>query len=185
MKKLLQKFKKNKELMPNYKVLVKRLVYQSSDAREFQNKMNEAIAKNYTITNHLVDERGVFKFTAKLKPAKLTKCTLQEKKLPEKDKVRPSSKTYPWKCNYFINGVCTLANHDVCLYQKTKEHEAVLKQMVNIYEKESQICIEKYKYYDYNNISDHYEDTEYGRIFSGMYEHLNKLPKAYNRLNGD
>lgn len=187
-KKLLESFnkkKKDNDLIPNSDVLVDFLVYQNSDANRFQDKMNEAINKNYEITNHIVDKDGIFKFTARLKHTKLTKCVLKKKKLPNKDKIWPSCTTYPSYCDYYINGVCTCANHDSCLYQKTPEHESILKEMVEIYELKEHINTVKYDNYRYNNDSSFYEDTEYGRIFSRQYEHLNELSKNYIRLHGN
>lgn len=75
---------------------------------------------------------------------------------------------------YFYNGFYTCADTNSCLYQKTPEHEEIIK-----------IMVKKYKNNDenfHNSCSLYYEDTEYGRIFSSSYEHLNRDNISYDRL---
>ena len=170
------------DIIINKDLLNENVAYQNSNANEFQEYRNRLVMQNYEITNFIVDKNGIFKLTAELKFANLTKCLLKEKQLPIKDRVYPPSSTKPYLCDFNINGVCTCCDFNSCLYQKTPEHEAVLSHMADIYEKSS-------KDGNFTDASNYYEDTEYGRIFSGLYNHLNKrfsdCDYNYRRLHGE
>lgn len=148
---------------------------EASSASEFNEIYHDLQSMNYEIEKYVLTDDGIYRLIAKLKHATLTTCLLKEKKMPiGRDRVYPPSTTYPEYCKFHRDGVCVCADQERCLYQKTDEHEEVIKQMVNAYN--------SYVYKDScENSSDEYEDTEYGRIFSKQYEHLNKLPKRYNR----
>lgn len=178
MKRILKKF----NLIPNSSVLPKYLCYGVENVYWFNHKLETLNKENYIITSMIVDKEGVFKLTAKLKPALLTQCVLKEKDIDKNEGMKfcykfKYSPTYPTYCQYYQKGICSCANHNACLYQKTRKHEIILKKMVNIYKKKST------ENKDYTH-SYFYEDTEYGRIFSKANEGLNDM-KPTNRLYGE
>lgn len=160
----------NTDLLNNF------YAYSNSNAIKFNEELKRLIKMNYKITNFIVDKDGVFKLTAELQKSVLTECLLRTKQMPNGNRVLNGSPTYPECCCYNLNGICLCSDFSSCLYQKTLEHESIIKEMVEIYNNQDK---------DYHDqCSTYYEDTEYGRIFSNAYNHLNKIPKEYLRLYG-
>ena len=80
------------KLIPNRKLLKTYLAYSDSDANTFQKRLIEAENSGYKIISCIVDNNGNFKFTAKLKPAKLTSCVLKQKEINKNEDFHPNHK---------------------------------------------------------------------------------------------
>lgn len=160
--------------MKNTDILKSITAYETKNADKFIRHMEILKDQNYKITKHILDDNGNYKLLAELEPAEIVDCMLRNKNIPEHDLVRNPNPRRRNIC-VFDYGHCTCADKSKCLYQKTPENEDIIKTMVKKYENSD------VEYY--NKCSSYYEDTEYGRIFTWSYEHLNKMGKLnYERL---
>ena len=153
--------------------------FSTTNAKQFNSFKFRLQKIGYKIIKIVLTDDGEFKLLAKIKKKPLTKCLLKEKNISENDRVYPKCTTYPELCEFHRNGICECVDHKFCLYQDTLEHKSVLNIMVN-----------NYKNYDpehTNTCSTYYEDTEFGRIFSKEYDHLNspnRKNSGYYRHHG-
>ena len=94
-------------LVLNTEVLLEYLAIERDNANDLNKSVRDLEKENYEITSHTVDKNGIFKLTAKLKPAMLTSCLLEQKNVSKNDKVLPpSSGTNPRRCTFNVDGIC-------------------------------------------------------------------------------
>ena len=158
-------FKKNKY---NTDFGEKILVFNSNDAKEFNKNKRYFLDVGYKIKKIILADDGQFKLLAVIKKKKLHNCLLKDQQVDPDDKTIPRQGTYPEYCDFYYKGTCLYCCGGSCLYQDTRKNISIIKDMVNRYKEHT-----KDNPSFYNKSRSYYEDTEYGRIFSRSFEHLN------------
>lgn len=85
-------------VMKNTAILKNITAYETSNSDKFLREIDILEKQNYTITKHVLDDNGIYKLIAELKPANLVQCILREQQRPENDRVLNFYPTKPEKC---------------------------------------------------------------------------------------
>ena len=154
----------------------KAIAFSSNDYADFNRKRRELRMIGYKIKKIVLTNDGTFKLLAKLKKKSLVECLLREKQLQKEDH---TNNTDPKYCHFYRTGFCACTDYNACLYQETKDHISIIKNMVKSFETNE---------YKASANPRMYEDTKFGRIYSHEYEHLNSESEkisGYDRLCGN